>query len=120
MQNAVLRCFYIRGNTDRAAADEEVFEVVAVVVNGVETGEHFQRRVPVFTTRAADGKMQTNEKWATVVYSQVKRRFHRGFKTAAKAATILLLLLPVPKEPNQKLPDGTDKHPWINIALLID
>ena len=62
MQNAVLRCFYIRGNTDRAAADEEVFEVVAVVVNGVETGEHFQRRVPVFTTRAADGKMQTNEK----------------------------------------------------------
>ena len=120
MQNAVLRCFYIRGNTDRAAADEEVFEVVAVVVNGVETGEHFQRRVPVFTTRAADGKMQTNEKWATVVYSQVKRRFHRGFKTAAKAATLLLLLLPVPKEPNQKLPDGTDKPPWINIALLID
>ena len=119
MQNAVLRCFYIRGNTDRAAADEEVFDVVAVV-NGVETGEHFQRRVPVFTTRAADGKMQTNEKWATVVYSQVKRRFHRGFKTAAKAATILLLLLPVPKEPNQKLPDGTDKPPWINIALLID
>ena len=59
MQISVLRCFNIRDNT--GAADEEVFDVVAVV-NGVETGEHFQRRVPVFTTRAADGKMQTNEK----------------------------------------------------------
>ena len=44
-----------------------------------------------------------------MVYSQVKRRFHRGFKTAAKAATILLL--PVPKEPNQKLPDGIQTNP---------
>ena len=45
-----------------------------------------------------------------MVYSQVKRRFHRGFKTAATAATILLLL-PVPKEPNQKLPDGIQTNP---------
>ena len=42
-----------------------------------------------------------------MVYSQVKRRFHRGFKTAAT----ILLLLPVPKEPNQKLPDGIQTNP---------